>query len=44
MLPPIDITAEFGDARGVQDVDSHARQVMQDGLDELVPETTPRIE
>lgn len=35
VLPPIDITAEFGDDPDIDEVDSHVRRVMQKALDEL---------
>jgi len=34
-LPPIDITAEFGEDPDIDEVDAHVRHVMQQALDEL---------
>jgi len=34
-LPPIDITAEFGEDPDIDEVDAHVRRVMQRALDEL---------
>jgi 1-acyl-sn-glycerol-3-phosphate acyltransferase len=38
VLPPIDITAQFGANPDVAEVDAHVRQVMQSALDELAAE------
>jgi 1-acyl-sn-glycerol-3-phosphate acyltransferase len=38
VLPPIDITAEFGEDPDIDEVDAHVRHVMQRALDELAAE------
>jgi 1-acyl-sn-glycerol-3-phosphate acyltransferase len=38
VLPPIDVTAEFGEDPDVSEVDAHVRQVMQQALDTLAAE------
>jgi 1-acyl-sn-glycerol-3-phosphate acyltransferase len=35
VLPPIDITAQFGENPDIAEVDAHVRKVMQSALDEL---------
>ena len=36
VLPEIDVAAEFGHAPDVNDVDAHVRQMMREGLNNLV--------
>jgi 1-acyl-sn-glycerol-3-phosphate acyltransferase len=38
LLPPIDLTAEFGEDPDIDEIDAHVRHVMQRALDELAGE------